>query len=149
MSEEPKETDDVTPARAEQGGSGPQSLTAAHDWDVRKEVMTVRPSHPDSFERQSDDSGLSRFPLDMTAAPDLAAALSSRRLQRFVEAIYCPETELGSHYMQTEPAGQYDGWVWFDRTTALLAPTTGMRHVALPRTWPFGLPAHSSNGGPS
>lgn len=130
-------------------GTHAGTVTAAHDWDARPKVMTVRPSHPANFERQCHDSGLSRFLLDMSATPDLAAALSTRRPQRFIGVIYRPQTELDSHYMQTEPARQYDGWVWFDRTTALTAPTPGRRHVALPRTWPFGLRVHQPNGGPS
>lgn len=129
-------------------GTHAGTVTAAHDWDARKEVMTVRPSHPGSFERHCHDSGSSRFLLDM-ARPDVGAALSSRHLQRFIGVIYRPQTELDSHYMQTEPARQYDGWVWFDRTTALTAPARGQRHVALPPTWPFGVTTHLSHGGPS
>ncbi|MBM3606732.1 MAG: erythromycin esterase family protein, partial [Alphaproteobacteria bacterium] len=119
-------------------GTHAGTVTAARDWEARKEVMTIRPSHPDSFERLCHDSGVPRFLLDMAAKPVFAEALAPPRLQRFIGVIYRPESELPSHYMQTEASRQYDGWVWFDRTTALTAAGPKGRHVALPPTWPFG-----------
>nr|WP_111300175.1 erythromycin esterase family protein [Paracoccus saliphilus] len=130
-------------------GTHAGTVTAAHDWDAQQEVMTVRPSNPSSFERECHDSGCCRFLLDMAAAPNLAAALSSRRLQRFIGVIYRPHTEVDSHYMQTKPSGQYDGWVWFDQTTALTAPTPGQPDAGMPAAWPFGMTPPPSTGGSS
>ncbi|MFD2813748.1 erythromycin esterase family protein [Paracoccus aerius] len=65
--------------------------------------------------------------------------LSQDLLQRFIGVIYRPDSERYSHYMQADPGRQYDAWVWFDETTALVAAEDAGNDGALPDTWPFGL----------
>ncbi|WP_374300035.1 erythromycin esterase family protein [Paracoccus sp. (in: a-proteobacteria)] len=120
-------------------GTDHGSVTAASDWDAPAEVKTVRPSHPDSFERLCHDTGIDGFLLDLRANALLAEGLSRSLLQRFIGVIYRPETELQSHYMQARPGRQYDGWIWFDRTQALVGTGPGGAHGEVPDTWPFGL----------
>jgi hypothetical protein len=43
----------------------------------------------------------------------------SARLQRAIGVIYRPETELASHYFDARLPEQFDGYVWFEETTAI------------------------------
>lgn len=120
-------------------GTDHGTVTAADDWDSPGRVMTVRPSRPDSFEGHCHATGIDRFLLDLRDRPDLATRLSQDLLQRFIGVIYRPDSERYSHYMQADPGRQYDAWVWFDETTALVAAEDAGNDGALPDTWPFGL----------
>jgi hypothetical protein len=67
------------------------------------------------------------------------------RLERFIGVIYRPETERWSHYSEAVLPKQFDGWVWFDETTAVTplpgAQRPGELHVVsgAEETYPFGL----------
>lgn len=115
------------------------TVTAASDWNGKAQVMTVLPSQPDSFERLCHDSGISCFLLDFRNGGELAARLSQPFPQRFIGVIYRPENERVSHYMQAHAGQQYDGWIWFDRTQALVGGGDPGQQDDLPDTWPFGL----------
>ncbi|GGF61899.1 hypothetical protein GCM10011402_12420 [Paracoccus acridae] len=120
------------------------TVTAASDWDDPAQVMTVRPSRPDSLEGHCHATGIDRFLLDLGGDPDLARHLSKPLLQRFIGVIYRPESERYSHYMQAVAARQYDAWVWFDRTRALVESDDGQDqdgedHKDASDTWPFGV----------
>jgi len=70
----------------------------------------------------------------------LASRVARTLLQRFIGAIYRPDTELQSHYARTSVSRHYDGYVWFDETHAvhaLGAPATKGDEV--PETSAFGL----------
>lgn len=120
-------------------GTDHGSVTAASDWGGKAQVKTVLPSRADSFERLCHDSGIGRFLLEFRADRDLAAQLSPAMLQRFIGVIYRPESERLSHYMQAHAGQQYDGWIWFDRTQALVSGGDQGRQDDLPDTWPSGL----------
>ena len=49
-----------------------------------------------------------------------------------------PETELQSHYAEVDLPGQFDAYVWFDRTTAV-TPLPTVQRPGVPETYPFGL----------
>jgi erythromycin esterase-like protein len=59
-------------------------------------------------------------------------------LQRAVGVIYRPETELASHYFDAHLPKQFDGYVWFEETTAI-RPLPAEPQEGLPETYPFGL----------
>ncbi|WP_246082661.1 erythromycin esterase family protein [Rubellimicrobium rubrum] len=124
-------------------GTHTGTVAAATDWDGDMEVKQVRPSRPDSYERLSHDSGVPRFLLDLHRDPDLTAALGEPRLERFIGVIYRPESELASHYARCTLPLQFNGWVWFDETTAVtpLGPEHHAEHgpEGVPDTYPFGL----------
>jgi erythromycin esterase-like protein len=110
------------------------------------EVMAVRPSLPDSYERQCHDAGsegarLSRYLLDLREGhhEPLRDALSTARLERFIGVVYRPETERYSHYAQAVMPSQFDAYVWFDETRAVEAMPSKAREDAVPDTYPFGL----------
>ena len=124
-------------------GTHSGTVAAASDWDAPMQVMQVRPSLEDSYERLFHEGlrgGDARGLLDMRgdANPAVAASLRKPRLQRFIGVVYRPETERWSHYMQAVMPQQYDAWVWFDRTSAVSA-LPGKVREGVPDTYPFGL----------
>lgn len=135
-------------ARARLIGFGTHSGTvaAADDWDEPMKIKRVQPSLPESHERMAHDSGLARFLLDLREGEigrDLKEALREPRLERFIGVIYRPETERWSHYSEAILPKQFDGWVWFDETSAV-TPLPGEQRPgeeapAVEETYPFGL----------
>jgi len=122
-------------------GTHTGTVACASDWDGPMEVKTVRPSLPESQERQSHNAGLGRFLLDLRAGKNSAVrrALSDPRLERFIGVIYRPETERWSHYVECRLSEQYDAWVWFDETTAVTPLGDQATGAGEDETWPFGL----------
>jgi erythromycin esterase-like protein len=122
-------------------GTHTGTVAAAHDWGDEMRVMRVRPSLEGSIERASHDAGVARFLLDFGADASAAARerLLQPLLQRFIGVIYRPATELASHYAQADVAAQYDAWVWFDETSAVVP--LGREHARdeVPDTFPFAL----------
>ncbi|TJV08244.1 MAG: erythromycin esterase family protein, partial [Mesorhizobium sp.] len=120
-------------------GTHAGTVAAARHWDGEMEIMSVRPSREDSYERLCHDAGTARFLLDLGADPALHERLTERRLERFIGVIYRPETELHSHYADASLARQFDAFVWFHETTAVtpLGPEHATRGV--PDTYPFGV----------
>ncbi len=94
----------------------------------------MRPSNEDSYERLCHDSGVLRFLLDLRRDEGLRRRLAEQRLERFVGVIYRPETELASHYANASLPQQFDGWVWFDETSALTPLGQENRQEGLPDT---------------
>jgi len=120
-------------------GTHTGTVAAATDWDGEMEVKRVRPSHRDSYERLCHDAGVPRFLLDLHGDPALRARLLEQRLERFIGVIYRPETELGSHYAAASLPQQFDAWVWFDETGAVVPLGPEHARPGTPETWPFGL----------
>lgn len=114
------------------------TVAAASDWDGPMEIKEIRPSRADSIECQFHDAGLARGVLCLDSPVELRRRLRTPRLERFIGVIYRPESELQSHYAEVELPGQFDAFVWFDRTSAVTPLVTARRPEA-PETWPFGL----------
>jgi erythromycin esterase-like protein len=126
-------------------GTHTGTVAAADDWDEPMKIKQVRASLPDSYERASHDSGVPRFLLDLREGEvgrDVREALKEPRLERFIGVIYRPDTERWSHYSHAILPRQFDGWVWFDETTAV-TPLPGEQRPGEVRhedeTYPFGL----------
>jgi protein-L-isoaspartate(D-aspartate) O-methyltransferase len=102
-------------------GTDRGTVAAAHDWDGPMSVMSVVPSHPDSYERICRDAGVPAFflPLRHPTRDALRDELLEPRLERAIGVIYRPETELASHYFQAVLPAQFDEWIWFDETSAV------------------------------
>jgi putative phosphoribosyl transferase len=116
------------------------TVAAASDWDAPMEVKAVRPSRPDSYEALCHQVGQERFLFDLRPGGNdaLRQALTERRLERYIGVIYRPETERWSHYSHSSLPGQYDGFVWFDQTTAVIPLPTEVA-AGEDETYPFGL----------
>ena len=102
-------------------GTATGTVAAARDWGDEMEVMEVRPPLPGSWEALCRDTGLPRFLADLGRAEGLPDTL----LERFIGVIYRPDSERASHYMEVDLAGQFDAWVWFDRSSALTPTSHG------------------------
>jgi erythromycin esterase-like protein len=121
-------------------GTHTGTVACASDWDAPMEVKPVRPSLPESQERQSHNAGVDRFLLDLRPSVNsaLRRGLADARLERFIGVVYRPETERWSHYAECRLPEQFDGWVWFDETKAV-TPLPGPERPGEDDTWPFGL----------
>jgi protein-L-isoaspartate(D-aspartate) O-methyltransferase len=115
------------------------TVAAASDWNAPMEVKHVRPSRQDSYERAFHDSGKSRFLLDLRRDEAVRRRLAEPRLERFIGVIYRPESELMSHYAEASLSEQFDAFVWFDETKAVVPLESGHERPASADTFPFGL----------
>ena len=112
-------------------GTHTGTVAAADDWDAPMAVKRINPSRPHSIERLAHDTGLQRFLLDLREGP-VRQALAEPRLERFIGVFYRPDTERWSHYAEVVLPEQFDGYVWFDETSAV-TPTAGERRIAATR----------------
>src|SRR3970282_1503152 len=115
-------------------------VAAAPDWGAPMEVMAVRPSHAESYERLFHECGVPALllPLGPAARSEIREELRPPRLERAIGVVYRPETELQSHYFQAVLPIQFDEYVWFDETRAIRslpapAPEAGAGYL------PFGV----------
>jgi protein-L-isoaspartate(D-aspartate) O-methyltransferase len=116
-------------------------VAAASDWDGPMQVKTVRPAHPESYERLCHDARVAAFLLALREPrrQEVRDELGPARLERAIGVIYRPETELQSHYFQAVLPAQFDEYIWFDETRAVRAlGPVGATH-GMPETYPFGL----------
>jgi protein-L-isoaspartate(D-aspartate) O-methyltransferase len=101
---------------------------AAHDWGDPMEVMRLRPSHPESYERLCAGARAEAFLLALRqpAREALRDELGEPRLERAIGVVYRPESELASHYFHAVLPVQFDEYIWFAETAAVeaLAPAT-------------------------
>ncbi|MGH7241884.1 MAG: protein-L-isoaspartate(D-aspartate) O-methyltransferase [Phycisphaerales bacterium] len=121
-------------------GTDHGTVAAASNWDEPMQVMTVRPSHQDSYERLCHDTNMAAFllPLGRTADPELRSELLNPHLERAIGVVYRPDTEIVSHYFQAALPAQFDEYIWFDQTIAV-RPVQTHETAGLPETYPFGL----------
>ena len=121
-------------------GTDRGTVAAASNWDAPMQVMAIRPSHADSYERLCHESGQRMFMLPLRRPNTIAVRneLLRPRLERAIGVIYRPETELVSHYFQATLPAQFDEYIWIDETTAV-EPIAGTRTEGDPEMFPFGL----------
>lgn len=120
-------------------GTHTGTVAAASEWDSPMEVMVVRPSRTDSYEALCHDVGIERFLLDFRAGTDaLRNFMTEPRLERYIGVVYRPETERWSHYSHASLANQYDAFVWFEKTSAVVPLPTKVA-AGENETYPFGL----------
>jgi erythromycin esterase-like protein len=120
-------------------GTHAGTVAAASDWDGDFEIKRINPSHRDSYERRFHDAGVARFLTDLSGDGAAVRALRRQRLERFIGVIYRPDTELMSHYAEASLSRQFDGFLWFDETTAVTPLGREPRPAGMPDTYPFGL----------
>ena len=122
-------------------GTHSGTVAAASEWDAPMEIKTVRPSRPDSYEALCHQVGQERFLLDLRRdhlEEGVRNALAQPRLERYIGVIYRPETERWSHYSAASLPDQYDAFVWFDETEAVVPLPTQVT-AGEDETYPFGL----------
>jgi protein-L-isoaspartate(D-aspartate) O-methyltransferase len=121
-------------------GTDHGTVAAASNWDEPMQIMQVRPSHVESYERLCHDTDVSAFLLHLRepARPEVREELVPARLERAIGVIYRPDTELRSHYFHAALPYQFDSYVWFDQTHAV-SPLGAEDTHGFPDTYPFGL----------
>jgi protein-L-isoaspartate(D-aspartate) O-methyltransferase len=121
-------------------GTDHGTVAAAHEWDGPMDAMTLRPAHPESYERVFHDAEIKAFllPLREPRREEVRAELASARLERAVGVIYRPETELQSHYFHASLPHQFDEYIWFDETRAV-RPITSTEARKLPAAHPLSI----------
>jgi protein-L-isoaspartate(D-aspartate) O-methyltransferase len=102
--------------------------------------MRVRPSHQASYERLCHDAEHPAFllPLRPPTEEKLRRALREERLERAIGVVYRPETEMQSHYFRASLPRQFDEYIWFDETRALVPLTLEVGRSPA-ETFPFGV----------
>jgi protein-L-isoaspartate(D-aspartate) O-methyltransferase len=118
-------------------GTHTGTVAAAMDWDGPMQIKKVRPSHPSSYERLCHDADVPAFLLSLRypARDAVRDELASPRLERAIGVIYRPETELQSHYFQAALPWQFDAYVWFDETRAVLALEAEAARAEVPHVY--------------
>jgi protein-L-isoaspartate(D-aspartate) O-methyltransferase len=121
-------------------GTDHGTVAAAHEWDDPMRVMTLRPAHPESYERMCHDAGTKAFllPLREPSREEVRGELTPARLERAVGVVYRPDTELQSHYFHASLPYQFDEYIWFDETQAV-RPITPAEARTLPALHPFSV----------
>lgn len=126
-------------------GTHTGTVAAADSWGQPMKIMDVRPSRPDSYEGLFHATGIPSFLLDtrgLTSQPQFQRFLAKEPLlQRLIGVSYWPNQERQTHYVHATLSKQYDGFVWFDRTSAVHAFETAQPRepLALGETYPFGM----------
>jgi protein-L-isoaspartate(D-aspartate) O-methyltransferase len=122
-------------------GTDHGTVAAATNWDEEMEVKRVRPSHRESYERLCHDSGVPAFLLHLREPlrPELRDELEVPRLERAIGVIYRPDTELQSHYFQAVLPHQFDEYIWFDETSAVVPLGGEEAPSGVPETYPFAV----------
>jgi protein-L-isoaspartate(D-aspartate) O-methyltransferase len=117
-------------------GTDHGTVAAADDWDGPMRVKSVRPSHPESYERLCHEAAVPAFFLHLRepARAELRYELEPARLERAIGVVYRPETEIQSHYFHASLPHQFDEYVWIDETRAVQPVATGEN---LPPGHPF------------
>ena len=115
-------------------------VAAASEWDGPMEVKKVGPSQAGSYEQLCHATGHAHFLLGLRGKVELCGpeGLGMERLERAIGVIYRPETELASHYFRASLPRQFDEYVWFDDTHAII-PLDTIELGGLPDTYPFGI----------
>jgi erythromycin esterase-like protein len=80
-----------------------------------------------------------RFLLDFSKDEAVRRSVVEQRLERFIGVIYRPDTELLSHYAEASLSKQFDAFVWFDETSAVIPLGPEHAKPGVPDTYPFGV----------
>ena len=95
------------------------TVIAADRWDSPHRIQKLRPARSDSYAGLFRAAGISGSLVLLPKGSAVGQALGKPRLKREIGVIYAPDTELQSHYGQSELARQFDAVVHFDQTRAL------------------------------
>ena len=125
-------------------GTDHGTVAAASEWGGAMQIMQVRPSHADSYERLCHEVKMDNFllPLRNTVlrnpVQDITRKkLLTERLQRAIGTTYDPEAELKKHYSYASLPRQFDEYIWFDETQAV-KPLNRETVKGVADTFPFG-----------
>ena len=121
-------------------GTDHGTVGAATEWGKPMQVMQIPAAHSDSYEHQFHQVKANNFllplrnPLQALARDKLLAP----KLQRAIGTTYYPDTELDTHYSYVSLPRQFDEYIWFDETHAVVPLSRDPANGAAD-TSPFGL----------
>jgi erythromycin esterase-like protein len=120
------------------------TVAAAYERDADMQVIKVRPSLPDSYENLAHQTGIKSFFVDLRkgkCTEELRRELMKKRLERFIGVIYRPDTERQSHYSHAILPDQFDVYIQFDETKAVMALEVHQPKAPLEfeETYPFAM----------
>lgn len=93
------------------------TVRAARKWGLPSEVLPISEPLADSWESVSHAVGLESFLLDLR---NLRTTNSVVMPYRTFGTYYAPEQEREHCYLEADLIRQFDYWVWFDETSALI-----------------------------
>lgn len=102
-------------------GTDHGTVAAAPSWGEPHQIMQVRPSRKNSYEKLCHETAIPNFLLPLRGSEEVHQQLEGPLLQRAIGVVYRPQTELQSHYFQASLPHQFDEWIWFDRSHAVQA----------------------------
>lgn len=111
------------------------SVLAAPRPNLPGKTMPLPPAAPKSHEHLCHATGLAAFFLDLSD-PRLGF-LSSARAQRAIGTVHRADPTPTQHYLMARLTPQFDGYVWFDQTTAV-TPIAAPRRP-MPEAYPLGV----------
>jgi protein-L-isoaspartate(D-aspartate) O-methyltransferase len=120
-------------------GTNSGTVATASEWGGPVKFRQIRESHSQSYGRLFHDADRPAFMLNLRhpERAELREELAEPRLERAIDVIYRPETELRSHYFQASLPLQFDAYVWFDQTHAV-TPIPVRERRGEPEIHPFG-----------
>jgi protein-L-isoaspartate(D-aspartate) O-methyltransferase len=103
-------------------GTHTGTVTASPDWNQPSQTMRVPASHERSVGHLLHRAGPDNFmlPLRDIDHEQLDAYLNEKRGQRAIGVSYDPQNEVEKHYLNVRLAQQFDEFIWFDTSTALV-----------------------------
>ncbi len=121
-------------------GTATGEVAAAHYWGGPVSIVSLMYPIEGSFEELWMQSGMENALLDITGGLDdrLQRQLEKKYQQRAVGVIYRPDTERTSHYLEVQPAKQFDHYVWL-RDTGPVTPLAPVRENGGADLYPFGV----------
>ena len=121
-------------------GTDHGTVAAAAEWGGPMQVMHGRAADPGGDERVCNDSGVAALFLHLRSPKreEVRADLTPARLERAIGVVYCPDTELQSHYFHASMS-QFE-YVWLDQTSAV-QPVTKVEAARFAAGHPFAIRA--------
>ncbi len=116
-------------------------VIASHAWDGPVEIMTVPPGRPQSYEalfhslaQSTKKKSFFLWLRDMKSRHEFNQTLGHRA----IGVVYQPAYERLGNYIPTSLSNRYDGFIYFDQTSALTPLGQPFNREELPETWPSG-----------
>lgn len=116
-------------------------VIASHAWDGPTEIMTVPPARPHTYEAYfhlaSKSLHQNAYYLWFKGSP--RSPLNQVLGHRAIGVVYHPSYERYGNYVPTSLSQRYDGFIFIDKTRALIPLVQKFSRGEIPETWPRGV----------
>lgn len=117
-------------------------VIAATAWDGIAKIMTIPPGKTGSYEHffhnaceNINQNSMFLWLKSLKEKNDLTQVFGHRA----IGVVYQPAFEQRGNYVPTSLAQRYDGFIFIDRTNALIPLPQDFTHKDIPETWPRGV----------